>query len=43
MPTGWWIIGRSPTKVLTGDPQRPFLFDVGDRVSFRRITGTHHG
>lgn len=37
MPTGWWIIGRSPTRVLTGDPARPFLFDVGDRVRFRRI------
>lgn len=38
MPTGWWIIGRSPTRILTGDADRPFLFDVGDRVRFRRIT-----
>jgi inhibitor of KinA len=38
MPTGWWIIGRSPTQILTGDPERPFLFDVGDKVRFRRIT-----
>lgn len=37
MPTGWWIIGRSPTRILTGDPARPFLFDVGDKVRFRRI------
>jgi len=37
MPTGWWVIGRSPTRILTGDEDRPFLFDVGDRVSFRRI------
>lgn len=37
MPTGWWVIGRSPTRILTGDPDRPFLFDVGDRVRFRRI------
>ncbi|WP_425040708.1 5-oxoprolinase subunit B family protein [Primorskyibacter sp. S187A] len=37
MPTGWSIIGRSPTSVLTGDPDRPFLFDVGDRVVFERI------
>ena len=37
MPTGWWILGRSPTRVLTGDANQPFLFDVGDRVSFRRI------
>ena len=43
MPTGWWIIGRSPTKVLTGDAQRPFLFDVGDTVRFHRIAGTDHG
>ena len=37
MPTGWWIIGRSPTRILTGDERRPFLFDVADRVKFRRI------
>lgn len=37
MPTGWSIIGRSPTRILTGDPKHPFLFDVGDRVTFQRI------
>ncbi len=37
MPTGWSIIGRSPTPILTRDPARPFLFDVGDRVVFQRI------
>ncbi len=37
MPTGWSIIGRSPTRILTGDPSHPFLFDVGDRVTFERI------
>jgi inhibitor of KinA len=37
MPTGWWIIGRSPTPILTQDHDRPFLFDVGDGVRFRRI------
>ena len=37
MPTGWWIIGRTPTRVLTGRPERPFLFDVGDSVVFRRV------
>jgi len=40
MPTGWWIIGRSPTRILTDDPVRPFLFDVGDQVRFRRISLT---
>ena len=38
MPTGWWIIGRSVTRILTSDPRRPFLFDVGDKVRFRRIS-----
>lgn len=37
MPTGWSIIGRSPTSILTGDQDHPFLFDVGDRVDFKRI------
>lgn len=37
MPTGWWIIGRSPTRILTGDEARPFLFDVADNVKFKRI------
>ncbi len=37
MPTGWSIIGRSPTQILFNDPDRPFLFDVGDRVAFERI------
>lgn len=38
MPTGWWRIGASPTAILTGDAERPFLFDVGDPVRFRRIS-----
>lgn len=37
MPTGWWIIGRSPAAILTGEAARPFLFDVGDHITFRRI------
>jgi inhibitor of KinA len=37
MPTGWWIIGRSPTRILTGDTARPFRFAVGDRIRFRRV------
>lgn len=39
MPTGWWIIGRSPTRVLDdASKEHPFLFDVGDRVRFRRLS-----
>lgn len=37
MPTGWWIVGRSTARVLTGDPARPFLFDIGDIIRFHRI------
>ena len=37
MPTGWSIIGRSPTRILTDDEGAPFLFDVGDKVRFKRI------
>ena len=37
MPTGWWRLGRSPTAILTGDEAHPFLFDIGDKVRFRRI------
>lgn len=40
MPTGWSIIGRSPTPVFTGDPDHPFLFDVGDHVAFERVDST---
>ncbi len=37
MPTGWSVIGRSPTAILRKESDRPFLFDVGDQVRFRRI------
>ena len=37
MPAGWWVLGRSPTRILTGDEDQPFLFDVGDAVRMRRI------
>ncbi|MEO8240945.1 MAG: allophanate hydrolase subunit 1 [bacterium] len=38
MPTGWWILGACPTRILRDDPARPFLFDVGDTVRFHRIS-----
>ncbi len=37
MPTGWSIIGRSPTRILRRDERAPFLFGVGDRVRFKRV------
>jgi inhibitor of KinA len=35
MPTGWWVIGHSPARILTDDPDHPFLFAVGDRIRFQ--------
>lgn len=37
MPTGWSIIGRSPTRILRRDERAPFRFDVGDKVRFKRV------
>jgi inhibitor of KinA len=37
LSTGWFAIGRSPASVFRADHHRPFLFDVGDTVRFRRI------
>ena len=38
MSTGWFAIGRTAAQMLTGDETRPFLFDVGDTVTFRRVS-----
>ena len=36
-PTGWWVIGRSPARIVSTARERQFLFEVGDRIRFRRI------
>lgn len=38
MPTGWSIIGSTHAKIITGNKAQPFLFNVGDEVSFNRIS-----
>lgn len=38
MPTGWWVIGRTPARVLDAASDKPFLFEPGDRVRFTRIS-----
>lgn len=38
MPTGWWVIGQTPTRVLDAASDKPFLFEPGDRVRFTRIS-----
>lgn len=37
-PTGWWLIGRSPARIVDIHRERQFLFDVGDQIRFRRIS-----
>ncbi|ONF96357.1 5-oxoprolinase subunit B family protein [Sphingomonas jeddahensis] len=37
MPTGWWVIGRTPLRVLDAGAGRPFLFEPGDQVRFTRV------
>lgn len=37
MPTGWWVIGRCSTPILTPHADRPARFAVGDSVRFRPI------
>jgi len=37
MPTGWSVLGRSPTPILQDDPDDPVRFDLGDRVRFVQI------
>jgi inhibitor of KinA len=39
MPTGWWVIGRSSSRILDPDGPEPFLFRPGDRVRFEREAG----
>ena len=47
VPSGWWRIGRAAKSPLQNDPERPFLFNVGDRVKFISVSAdelmTHEG
>ncbi|MEP5760585.1 MAG: allophanate hydrolase subunit 1 [Litoreibacter sp.] len=38
MPSGWWRIGQAAKTPLQDDPDRPFLFNVGDTVRFKPVT-----
>lgn len=37
MPTGWYMIGRTPVRVFDRTRERMFLADVGNELSFERI------
>lgn len=43
MPTGWWVIGRTPLVVLDSEAERPFRFDPGDYIRFERINAAGRG
>ncbi len=40
MPTGWWVIGSTPLRVLDATADKPFRFEPGDRVRFTRSAAT---
>ncbi|MGE0750523.1 MAG: allophanate hydrolase subunit 1 [Variibacter sp.] len=37
MPTGWWIIGRSPERMFSLKRERNFLVEVGDTLQFAPV------
>jgi KipI family sensor histidine kinase inhibitor len=37
MPTGWWLIGRTPERMFSLKRERTFLAAVGDEIAFAPI------
>lgn len=37
MPTGWWLIGRTPERMFAPQRERVFLVDVGDALRFAPV------
>jgi len=37
MPTGWYVIGRTPERMYAPHRERPFLAEVGDEMRFEAI------
>jgi inhibitor of KinA len=37
MPTGWWLLGRTPERMFAPTRERNFLVDVGDALRFAPI------
>jgi len=40
MPTGWWLIGRTPERMFSLSRHPAFLVDVGDALRFEPIDAT---
>lgn len=37
MPTGWWVVGRTPERLFAPERETPFLVAVGDEIRFDPI------
>ena len=37
MPTGWYVVGRTPERMFSPRRARPFLVDVGDELLFEPV------
>jgi KipI family sensor histidine kinase inhibitor len=37
MPTGWWLLGRTPERMFSLDREQAFLAAVGDEIRFEPI------
>ena len=40
MPTGWYVIGRTPERMFAPHRSRPFLVDIGDEIRFEAVDRT---
>jgi inhibitor of KinA len=39
MPTGWWVIGRTPEQVFSPNRKPAFLMTIGDEIQFEQVDG----
>jgi allophanate hydrolase subunit 1 len=37
MPTGWWLVGRTPERMFSLAREQTFLAAVGDEIKFEPI------
>jgi allophanate hydrolase subunit 1 len=37
MPTGWWLVGRTPERMFAPDRDPAFLVAVGDALRFEAV------
>lgn len=37
MPTGWYVVGRTPARMFSPGRERPFLVEVGDELRFAPV------